>query len=299
VVAEYKLLVGDITYIAIPLLRIPDVVNANVRVPSSQHPMLAVRLLLACSAANDSLATLQLLAAVYHSDNDGIPQARDIAKLLSITDINKTKVIMEQLAEEGDAEAMTLHGKFLERAGRKGPAKYWYERATEECKTKFDPIYPHPMALPRERPWIALASRMQSENTPATLAKAKAALEKGAFKADDPLAYYQLASFEDTMTPKWFTYMSKAAASGHLEATYKLGRYYMSIDADPTLVMHNSSLQRALKFAVSWKPESLQSLAKEWLTVAAAGGHKPAMLELAELSKSKGMESRKCTGCVV
>jgi TPR repeat protein len=252
--------------------------------------MMAARMLLACSAAKDSLATLQILAAVYHRDNDGIPQAGDIARLFSPTEIKTCMKMMEQLAEQGDADAMTLHGQFLERAGQKGPAKYWYERAVENCKTKFDPRYPHPMALPREPPWIALANRMLSENTQEARAKAKAALEKGAFKAGDPLAYYQLASLEDDMSPNWLTYMSKAAASGHLEATYKLGHYYMDVGAKTSAYLSNSQLKKALKFVTNWKPDSVQVLAKEWFTVAAAGGHKPAMLELAELSSSEGDE---------
>ncbi|KAF2676688.1 hypothetical protein K458DRAFT_437129 [Lentithecium fluviatile CBS 122367] len=287
---KYKRLVGDITYIAIPLLQVPDVKNPNARLPPSQHPMIASRLLLALSAAKDSLATLQILAAVYHSSNDGIRPARDIARLFSAAEVNECKEMMEKLAEEGDTAAMTLHGQFLERAGQTGPAKYWYERAVEKCDTTFDPKYPHPMALPREQPWIALADLMLSENTPEARAKAKAALEKGALEIGDPLAYYKLASFENGMTPNWHTYMNKAAASGHLEATYKLGHYYMDVNADPASFLNNSQLKKALKFATSWRPGSVQTLAKEWFRIAASGGHKPAMMELAEMSKSEGDE---------
>jgi len=251
---------------------------------------MAARMLLACSAAKDSLATLQILAAVYHRDNNGIPQARDIARLFSTAEIKACTKMLEQLAEEGDTDAMTLHGQFLERSGHNVSAKHWYEQAVEHCKTKFDPRYPHPMALPREQPWIALANRMLSENTPEARAKAKAVLEKGAFKAGDPLAYYQLASLEDGTSPAWLTYMSKAAASGHLEAKHKLGHYYMDVDADPSSYLNNPRLRQALKFVTNWRPGSVQSLAKEWFAVAAAGGHKPAMLELAELSSTEGDE---------
>lgn len=287
-IVEYKLKVGDIANLAIPLLRIEDVKDGNARLPPSEHPMIAKRLLVACSAAKDSSATLQILAAVYHRDNDAIPQAKIIARLFSAEEIKNCTKMMEQLAEEGDAEAMTLHGQFLERAGQKGPAKYWYRRAVQNCNTTFNPRYPHPMTLPRETPWIAFAKRMSSEDTPEARAEIKAALEKGAVKAGDPLAYYFLGSFEETLSPEWLIYMNKAAASGHNEAAYKLGQYYISVDADPSSHTNNSVLRKALNFVTSWKPGSLQALAKEWFTVAATAGYKPAMLELAELSNSKG-----------
>jgi TPR repeat protein len=282
--------VGDITYIAIPLSRVPVFHGTRNRPTASQNSIIAGRLLLACSAAKDSLATLQILAAVYHSGNPGIAKAGDIARLFSVAEINRTKAVMEQLAEEGDTEAMTLHGKFLEKAGKHGTARYWYEKATENCKTKFDPRYPHPMAFPRETPWMALVNNLMSQKSPETLEQAKAALQKGAFKASDPLAYYQLASLEDGMTPDWFTYVSKAAASGHLEATYKLGHYYMNVNTDPSSFLSNSRMKRALKFVTDWEPGSIKLLAKEWFAVAAAGGHKPAMLELSQISKSEGDE---------
>ncbi len=113
---EYDRKVGDITYIAIPLLRIPDD-KAPKRLPPSQHPTIAAHLLTACSAAEDAMATLQILSAVYHSNNDGIPQARTIARLFSRTDIKNCMAMLEKLAVAGNADALTLHGQFLERSG--------------------------------------------------------------------------------------------------------------------------------------------------------------------------------------
>jgi TPR repeat protein len=277
---EYRVTIGDVANLAIPLLRVPDAYRSKMPLPPSEHPRTAVALLLACTAAQDSSATLQIAAAVYHRDNSRIPGAKELARLLSSDEIKFAEGMMERLAEEGDATAMTLLGKFKERAGLEFEAISWYERAVEKCDTTFNPRYPHPSALPIESPWMALL--MATERTPVEREKIKKALEKGALKAGDPLAYYHLATSEaeDGNDGRWLTYTTKAAASGIVEAAYDLGRYYKELSTGPADSIPDDQVKKMLKFALTWKSGSVQALAREWFTVAATAGHKPAMLEL-------------------
>jgi TPR repeat protein len=188
--------------LAIPLLQVPEAYRSRMSLPPSEHPTTAAALLIACCAAKDSSATLQILAAVYHRDNSRIPRAKGIARLFTSDEIKFAERMMEQLAEEGDARAMALVGKFRERAGLNSEAIYWYERAMEKCDTTFNPRYPHPSALPIESPWMALVqSRMTAEKLPVVRDKLRKALEKGALKAGDPLAYYHLATLEASGAP--------------------------------------------------------------------------------------------------
>lgn len=199
---------------------------------------------------------------------------------------------MDKLAQAGDTDAMTLKGQFLEKNGQRDQAQLLYEKAVEKCDTKFDPKYPHPMALPRVPPWTALASVLLSSESSEARAKAKVVLEKGALKADDPLAYYQLAALETGQTYNWLKYTSKAAASGHLEAAHNLGHFYMEVNSDPESFHKAPQMRKALSFVSSFKSQSMERLAKEWFEVAAAGGHKGAMLELAELANLEGDEEK-------
>ncbi|KAF1962037.1 hypothetical protein CC80DRAFT_500367 [Byssothecium circinans] len=287
---KYGATICDITYIAIPLSRIPDVKDPTARLPPSQHPRISSSLLLATSAAKDTMATLQILSAHLLSIEYDMPQARDIARHFSMADINKSMAMMEQLAKEGDTHCMTMQGRFLEREGRKGEAKALYRKALETEKMKFDNRWPHPMALPWIPSWRALADLLLSEKnpTPEARAEAIAALKRGAFEADDPLACYQLASLEDDGSPMWLHCMSKAAASGHLEATYRLGHFYMNVNAEPEPFLKNSKFRAALKFTTSFKRGSIEKLAREWFEVAASGGHKAAMRELVALYDDYG-----------
>ncbi|KAF2634443.1 hypothetical protein P280DRAFT_413790 [Massarina eburnea CBS 473.64] len=282
---RYGWAIVDITYLALPLSRISDVKDPSARLPPSQHPRISASLLLACSAARDVMATLQILSAHFLSTEYDMPQARDIASHFSTANINNCMAMMEQLAEEGNADCMTMQGRFLEKSGRKSEAKALYRRALETASLKVHRAWPHPMALPWVPPWRALPTLLLSDQnpTPEARAEAKAALEKGAFKADDPLAFYQLASFEDKKSPIWLKCMSKAAASGHLEATYQLGHFYMDVSSDSKTFLRSTKFKKALKFATSFKEGSVKLLAREWFEVAASGGHKPAMFELVKL----------------
>lgn len=294
--------------LAIPLFRVPDVNDTRAQLPPSQQLPVAAAMLLACSAAGDVQATLQILYAVYYSKNQyNLPEAAKIARLFSPDDISNCKKMLEKLAEgedgtsgaTGDANAMTLHGKFLELAGMKQEAKYFYEKAIEKFDTEIHYGYPHPMALPWQTPWTALVDLEQSQKEPSP-SKIKEALEFGALKADDPIAYYQLASLQQEKNPSWLTYMTKAAASGHSEAMYRLGQYYLAVDKQPSQFL-TAGFRKTMNFLTGWKQSGLMDFALEWFMAAGMGGYKPASMELADLyaETNEKEKERDCLRAVV
>jgi TPR repeat protein len=288
---EYRAKVGAITYIAIAISQIGDIKDPSGRLPPSQHHKIAAELLFACSAAKDVMATLQIMSAYWLSTEHELPRAKEIASNFTKQQINECMAMLEQLSDEGDTDCMTMRARMLEKVGHRDIAKGLYRSALAKAPMVFDPKWPHPMALPWVPPWIALADLLLADKHNATLdarAQAKAVLEKGAFAADDPLAYYRLASFENGHTPDWVQYMSKAAASGHIEAAYKLGRFYMDVHANPKSFLAKSQFKSALNFITSFKGGSADRLAREWLEFAASTGHKPSMLELMKLHDDAG-----------
>ncbi|KAJ4356441.1 uncharacterized protein N0V89_004474 [Didymosphaeria variabile] len=261
---------------------------------------LAASMLLACSAAGDLQATLQILNAVYYSSNAyNMPKAVDIARLFTPKDISDCRRMLEQLAEgndgkpeaKGDANAMTLHGKLLELAGKHQEAKYFYEKALKRYNTKIYRGYPHPMALPWLTPWLEFANLEKASEAPRYV-KIFQALEFGALKADDPMAYYKLASMQTDEKAEWLEYMTKAAASGHSEAMYKLGRFYLKANEHASAFLNSAKLRKVLKFVVSWRPNATADFGMEWLRAAALGGHKPALMEMAQLHEKKGEQEQ-------
>lgn len=291
--------------LAIPLFRVPDVNDSRGQLPPSQQAHVAAAILLACSAAGDVQATLQILNAMYYSVNGyNIPQAVEIARYFSPIDINNCMSTLQKLAEgesgkngvKGDSNAMTLHGKFLELAGNKQEAKYFYEKALKNYNTRIHRGYPHPMGLPWLTPWMELVNLEKSLQEPSS-AKIQEALKFGALKADDPMACYQLALFQQKRTPSWLEYMSKAAASGHSEAMYTLGHFYLSVNEKPASYI-NAGFKKALNFMLSWKRAAPADLAMEWFKAAALGGHKPAMMDMAELHAKNGAAPELIKSCL-
>ena len=195
---------------------------------------------------------------------------------------------------------MTLQGKFLELAGKTQEAKYFYRKALEKYDTKIHRGYPHPMALPWLTPWMELVNLEQASQTPSS-EKILEALNFGALKADDPMAYYKLASLQETRSPEWLAYMSKAAASGHSEAMYTLGQFYLQANEQPAVSFQSAGFKKAAKFLTSWKRNATAKFAMEWFKAAGMGGHKPALMEMAQLHEKEGAkeEVRTCLRAVL
>lgn len=298
--ADYNLKVIHLPMLAIPMFRIPDVKDPTSQLHPSSNAPVAASLLVACSAAGDLQATLQILNTIYYSRSvHNIPQAAEMAHLYTPKHISDCRKMLEQLAEgdkknsgaTGDASAMTLHGKFVEMAGDVVQARYFYQKALDRYDTKIWRGYPHPMALPWLTPWTELVNLEEASPTP-SVEKMSEALKFGALKADDPMAYYKLANLQDSKSPEWLTYMNKAAASGHPEAMFKLGRFYHEVQAQQPTFLTNPRFRKALKFATSWKPNGAAELGMEWLNAAATCGHKPAVMEMARMYELNGQEDQ-------
>ncbi|KAF2714676.1 hypothetical protein K504DRAFT_334060, partial [Pleomassaria siparia CBS 279.74] len=295
---EYRIEVEDIATLALVTSRIPDVIDPTrkARMPPSIHKPLAILLLLACSRANDPLTILLILSLLLRSKALPSPvarqQASEVTSLFKPVDLKYCREQLEDLASKGDSDAMTLLGQYLEYEGRPDQAKPLYEKALENANTKVVLADPRVLFLNTTPAWNALGCLLLAKKDQKSREQARAAFEIGALKADDPLSYYHLASFEENQTGKWLKYMSKAAASGHREAMFQLGRFYQNLAfaeqkrANPSIVA-DKRLARALKW-LGWKEDGPRELALDWYKAATMNGYKPAALELVKMSDAKG-----------
>ena len=240
-----------------------------------------------------------ILEGVYQSTTHPSPQARhksrQFAGHFKPSDIVHCRKELEVLASYSDPDAMNLLGQLLEYEGKPQQARKLYEQALGLSDTNIDRTKPRTLFLTLTTllpVWNALGCLLLPNNDPESQRLAKAAFEKGALEADDPLSYYHLASFEKERGIDWLKYMSKAAASGHAEAMDKVGRFYLALYSNNEQGIEFSHLKSSkLKTALNWltwRKDSYRDLAEEWFEVAAGRGYKPAMLELVKLHESKG-----------
>lgn len=288
----------DITVLAMAVHRIPDIQDKTrlSRMPPSIHKPISSQLLLACSKAKDPLAIMHILSAVLYSTTHANLNVRrvssDIASLFKSADIAYCRKELEVLASKNDADAMNLLGQLLEREGQTQQARTLYEKALERANTKFIQADPKTLFLSLVPVWNALGYLLLADKDPKVREQARAAFEKGALKADDPLSYYHLASFQPDKSANWLKYMSKAAASGHREAMHEVANFYLDVNSDSGAgvkpsILKDRQLATPLTW-LTWKRDSPKDLAEEWFGVAAERGYKPAMLELVKLHESKG-----------
>lgn len=275
---------------AMTLLLLPDIKDPSGRLAPAQNRTIAKNILVACSAAKDPFATMQIINGSYLSNEYTIRQAEDLAAICSAADLALCKSTLKELANRGDGNCLTMQGLLLQKAGLIAEAKGTYREALRVIDFRFDRKWPHPGALPWIPPWRALADLLLSGPAPTAEAREEArdALKRGALEGDDPLAYWQLASFESDRTVFWYKCMTKAAASGHIKAAYNLAHFHLDASKESSPILENREIRALLNYAISWKGNSLERLALEWFNVAALGGHKPAMLELAEHHAANG-----------
>ncbi|KAF2015463.1 hypothetical protein BU24DRAFT_421767 [Aaosphaeria arxii CBS 175.79] len=286
--SRYKIDLEDITNLAITTYRIPDADASGSKLPPSPHKNISRTLLLSCCKAKEPGAIMHIMNAVYLASSKD--SARQIASLFSPAEIRSCRQDLEALADTDFADAKTLLGLFAEREGNEQAAFQLYEQALESKNVKYNMGEVHPMGLPRFTPWNALGTLLINSQNPELREKAKHAFTKGALEGDDPVAYYHLASFEDKESGKWLQYMHKAAGAGHREAMYELGHFFMKINSQgrgkvDTSHLHDKTVVRSLWWLTMWKEDSPRNLGLEWFTVAAESGHKPSMLELADVSE--------------
>lgn len=246
------------------------------------------RLLLSVSAAGDVSATIRLLnTALKH----GQLQAQELipvrARLMSLVKDDKHPL------------AMVLLAQMLVAEGQHGRALPLLEAATSQLSAAASAPAPAP-AEPGSRasdpgedadepavtpPWTALGNLRLRLGDPQG---AREAFEVGAFKGDDPAAYFYLAAFEAAHTAAWLEYTTKAAASGHVEAAFGLGRFYSLPDAEAAAIGDaavRAELRRRDGTGERRAPLSgRMRWAVEWLSVAAAACHMPSILYSARLA---------------
>ncbi|KAF1935687.1 hypothetical protein EJ02DRAFT_360970 [Clathrospora elynae] len=296
---KYQLAMDDLTGLAMITFKIPDLSDPSKRaqLPPSQHKTSSGLLLQGCAQAEEPLAIVHILTAVYLSGSSSDAFAKDIARLFPQSEIDKYRKTLDMLVINPTSiglgpDALTLKGLFLEKEGQKQKAKDLYQAAIQCSHLKFAPGSRHPMQLPLITPWNALGYLLKADKDPNLQAQAKKYFEKGALEADDPLSCYELAACEPKTSTKWLQYTSKAAASGHRQAIVNLTNFYQELAAKDSPILADSTMRKALNWLLGWRRGSVAAIAREWLQVASNIGHKPSMLQLADHYESAGDHER-------
>lgn len=281
--------------LAIVTFKIPDLTDASNRamLRPSQHKPIASALLRGCAQAEDPLAVIHILTAVYLNSMKADTSVKDLAAMFQQKDIAQYREILDKICSKSitfalGPEALTLQGLSLEKEGKREQAKASYVEAVERITFKYNPKRRHPMQLPLITPWNALGMLLKSDNDPNIRAQAKIYFKKGAIEGDDPLSYYELATFEDRASTEWLQYTSKAAASGHRQAIVDLANFYQDVSTKESPLLRDTNLRKALNWILGWRRHSAAKLANEWLQAASKYGHKPSTLQLADHFKALG-----------
>jgi TPR repeat protein len=290
----------DITGLALITYMIPDLSDPTKRamLPPSQHKTIAGLLFQGCAENEEPLAIKHIMTAVYLNNHTTHPGARDIALMFPKSEILKYQKILEKIANKNDPEALTLLGLFAEKEAQPAKARAFYEKALQ-ISWVYDYVLGsrHPAQLPIMSPWNALGYLLKSDSKkPASLTQAKEIFEKGANKGDDPLSYYELSNFLARDDPEWLRCITKAAASGHRDAMFRLAEYYNDLGSSNSPISTSkqpAKLKTTLNWLLGWSHESwgqpgTDRLAEQWFEAAANAGHKPALLKWADLLEGKG-----------
>jgi tetratricopeptide (TPR) repeat protein len=293
--AEYGVSIEDLASLAIVTFKIPDLSDTAKRatLPPSQHKPLSTSMLQGCAQMEDPLAIIQILSAVYLSGLSGGAAYKELASFFPRHEITEYRKTLEKLGAKSKTfalgpDALVLQGLFLEQEGNKEKAENLYTEAVERSHFKYNPKSKHPMQLPLPTPWNAIGTLLKTNPNPTVQARAKAYFMRGAVEGDDPIAYYELAAFEDRTDPKWLKYTSKAAASGHLQATVDLAKFYQDASSPDSPMIAERSMKKTLDWLLEWRQGSIGKLALEWLQAASNMGHKPSTLQLADYHESIG-----------
>jgi hypothetical protein len=293
--AEYGTSVEDLASLAIVTWKVPDSTAMDQGKPllSQENRSISTSMLKGCAQLEDPLATIHILTAVYLAGTGEPTIYREVASFFNQKEVLKYKLILEKLGAKSKTfplgpEALTLQGLFLEKEGKVDQAERLYIEAVERVHFKWNPKSRHPMQLPLMSPWNALGYLLKSSQDPDRQAQAKAYFKRGALEGDDPLSYYELAAFEQRTDPKWLQYTSKAAASGHRQATVDLADFYREASLIDSPIVAETSMRKALNWLLEWKSGSAAKLADEWVRAASLMGHKPSTLRLADQCESIG-----------
>lgn len=248
---------------------------------------MAILLLKGCAEAEEPLAVVHLLTAQYLRQTTLDLVARDITSTLTVKDLAGYRQTLKKLCAQAEKialgpDALTLQGLLAEAEGKSDEARSYYADAIKRSHFKFNPKSRHPMQMPMMKPWNTLGYLLRNSQDPELQAQARNYFQTGAIEADDPLSYYELATYEDKASAKWLQCTSKAAASGHRQAMVNLAEYYEQFDSGKSNVQIGETARKSLSWLLNWKPGSAGQLAREWFAAASAIGHKPSSLKLAD-----------------
>lgn len=155
---------------------------------------------------------------------------------------------------------MTLLGRIAATNGNENEALEWFRKASQG---------PDGLNFKSSAETLVFEAQLLMQQDKE---RAREALQKAALELDDPSAYYYLATMEEKESLNRTVYFMKAAASGILEAAYELGRIELS----------------KIKDVGSSNKSADHKMAREWFELAATGGHRESILELAKICKDNG-----------
>lgn len=292
---KYNCTFEDITDLALVTYKIPDLSDPEKKkqLPASQHKPTAGLMLQGCAQNGDPLAIVHILSAVYLNSVTSDAAARELALLFPPSEITKYHATLEDLCSKSEKimlgpDCLTLKGLFLEKQGQKQKAKEAFQLAIKRSHLQPGTGSRSPLLLPLIAPWNALGYLLASDEDPAVQAQAKTYFLLGANEADDPLSCYEVTKYEPRTSADWLKFTSKAAASGHRQATFNLAEFYFELSKDAKPVLASSEMRNMLSWLTNWRPDSAVMLAHDWFQAASNLGHKPATLQLANHCEAAG-----------
>jgi len=132
------------------------------------------------------------------------------------------KTTFKALLEKGHPKALYLEAQLSERQGNNDRTLALYEKLvagnTEDARAEND--------VDHGAAWMAISKLRARKGDRAGVGKA---IERAAFRFDNPAAYYQLAKvFTSPSAAEYEGFLLKAAASGEVRASHELGVLYFS-----------------------------------------------------------------------
>jgi len=286
---EFNITRAQLTALAIPLL------SAGGSPTDTYNHDIGFLLLGACSKAQDPLATLHIMSTHYMALAHH--QTSRVSTILLPSELFTIRRHLESLAhDQNNAEACALLAQFLDHEGKPKKAAQLYQKAIDLWDISVLSATSNTMAPRIASPWAQYYLLLQSLNAPKELCLE--VLEKGA-EAEDPMSYYHLSTLQNPNSWDWMQYLTRAAASGHPDAMFDLGEWYISYDPvikflDPKLASYVSWLKPNPKGDKAKDPKSLtgtaEALGWEWHGLAAKAGNKRSMLRLAKWMVERGQE---------
>jgi tetratricopeptide (TPR) repeat protein len=195
---EHDLKPSDVTLLARILLR-------------TSHTTTARDLLLAAAKLRDEPAIFLVIQEALRRGSLGAPGVDFIYR-----------TTFKILVEKSHPKALYLEAQLCERQGNNDRALALYEklvaRDTEDASSENDVDY--------GTAWMAISKLRARKGDRAGVGKA---IERAAFRFENPAAYYQLAKvFTSPSTAEYEGFLLKAAASGEVRAAHELGVLYFS-----------------------------------------------------------------------